>query len=224
MESQQQPDTTEIRRQTAIVVAEAHALFVTSAEEYTLAAEFVAQRIQPVLKMIDALLGPAKEDAHKMWKRRCADIDVFKGPLETGKGIINGKLLVYRREEQERARAEQVRLQEEARRMEEEKRLAEAAELEARGKKEEAETAIERPLTPFLPVVKPDIPKVKGVTARKLPVKWRVVDRSKIPAMYFKTILDEDVIDGKVKSEGLGTDIPGIQVYQEETMAIGAGR
>ncbi len=221
MESSQ-PDTTEITQQTAAAVAEAHALTVTSADEYTIAGAFITQRVAPVLQMIDTLLGPAKDDAYKMWKRRCAEIAALKEPLETSKKIVNDKLLTYRREEQARAAAEEARLREEARKQEEERRLAQAADLEKRGKAEEAEAVLERPAVPFVPVVKPDIPKVEGLSARKKPWTWRLVDESKVPREYLQ--LDRVKINAVVRAMGAEANIPGIEPYQDETMAIGAAR
>ncbi|GAG44353.1 unnamed protein product, partial [marine sediment metagenome] len=57
-----QPDTTEIVQRTAIVVARAHEIVVDSAESYEEAGACVT-KIPPVEKLIEALLGPGRDDA-----------------------------------------------------------------------------------------------------------------------------------------------------------------
>lgn len=213
-----QPDTTEIIQRTATIVAKAHEMVVDSADSYEEAGACVT-RIPPVLKMIEALFGPGRDDIFQAHKRACARISELKSPLEIAKRIYGDKMLAHRQVEEARAAKEQARLQAEAREREEEQRLAEAEELEKRGKIEEAQAAIDRPITPYVPTVEPKTPKVPGVSVRKLPWRWRLLDVTMVPHEYF--MLDEKKINGVVRSMGAQTSIPGIEVYQPETMAIG---
>lgn len=61
----------------------------------------------------------------------------------------------------------------------------------------------------------PAIPKTEGVYARKT-IKYRVTDIKKVP-LEFLTI-DNSKICATIKKFGNATNIPGIEVYTEETM------
>lgn len=64
-------------------------------------------------------------------------------------------------------------------------------------------------------------PKVEGVSLRKT-VKWRIVDASAVPAQYTTTYVDPKKVEPVVKAQGLGTQIPGIEVYEEQSVAVRA--
>jgi hypothetical protein len=218
MESQ--PDTTEILEQTAIVVADANEMVVSNSLDYEAGGQFLT-RVKTVRKQIDDVYDPAISSAHKHHRFLLGQKNEHDKPLAMAETIVKGKMLTWKRAEEERVRVEEARLREIARKEEEERRLAEAAALEAEGKTDEAEAVIERPATPFVPSVPPPAPKVAGISTRKM-WKWRLVDEAKVPRQYFT--LDEKKINGVVRSMGRNANIPGIQVYQEETMAVGAGR
>ena len=133
------------------------------------------------------------------------------------------------RKENERAEREANRLREEARKADElaaekeRKRLAEEqrkaderAEAEQRERTARAENLEERAETKQAAPLAPAAPKVTGISTSK---KWlfQITDPSKVPDQY-KTI-DEKKIGGVVRALKGDTDIPGVRVWQESTMA-----
>ena len=60
-------------------------------------------------------------------------------------------------------------------------------------------------------------PMPQGLGARQV-WKWRVIDPSKIPAEYY--VLDEARINREVRGLQDKTQIPGIEVYQEQTVVL----
>jgi len=124
----------------------------------------------------------------------------------------------FRREQARLAAAQQAKFLEEQRRKQEalEKK---ATDLEARGKLEQAEAKREQAETMPVPVVAPAIPKVEGVSTRKV-WKWEVTDAAQIPPAYYT--LDETAISRTVRAQGAlaAKTIPGIRVWEEETTVV----
>jgi hypothetical protein len=89
--------------------------------------------------------------------------------------------------------------------------------LDYRRQLAEAETKVTEEAPAFLqeaPLVA-TAPKVEGVYARKV-IKYRVTDINKVPREYL--VVDNSRISATIKKFGATTKIPGIEIYQEETM------
>ena len=151
-----------------------------------------------------------------------------------------------KREEAERkaaeaARKERERLEREAAKAEEAARKKRAADeararqLEEEGRAAEAEAkrkvAVEREEAklrdaeakreaaahvPTAPVIQPEQPQVKGISTRQV-WQFEITDIRQLPPEYLKA--DEKAIGGVVRALKDRTNIPGVRVYAEETIA-----
>lgn len=118
------------------------------------------------------------------------------------------------------AKAEELRKEAEAARAAGE--LQTAARLESRAESAEAkaETVEMQARMVPTPILNREPPKVAGLSTRE---NWnfRIVDASKLPREYL--IADEAAIRGVVKAMKGKTNIPGVEVYRDDTVA-GTGR
>lgn len=160
-------------------------------------------------KQVDDFCDPNISRLNKAHKEALAQKAIFKKPLKEAKEIVKEKITAYL-VEQDNIRKEA----EEKFRQETEKRFEEARELEKAGEKEKAEkmreeeTAIATPLPP--------VAKAEGTSLRKH-WTWEVVDRAKIPQDFL--IIDELKVNTTVRTLKDKTNIPGIRVFQEATIA-----
>lgn len=123
-------------------------------------------------------------------------------PIEQADSAIRSKLLKYRQDQAEIARKEQERLN----------KLA--AQQQVRLDKKAEAKGVEAP-TIVAPVVAPPPKTVAGVTARKV-TKCRVVDAAKVPDRFKR--IDEVALNAAVRAGE--RDIPGVEVYEEEVLAV----
>lgn len=175
------------------------------------------KEISDAEKRLKSASDQAKEPAKKWTEAIDAKVKPIRDALAAARSRLNSAVLAYG-VEKKRAAAEANRIAEEAAR---EKAKLAAPKLEdvlladIQGKPAPAAPSIVVPP----PVVVAKTVKVEGGPAATVRVnkKWRLVDRSKIPAEYL--ILDEVKI-GKVVRAGAGSTIPGIEVYEEENLSI----
>lgn len=149
-------------------------------------------------------------------KRRI--MDLFRRPtedLEAAERAIKQAMVTYQRE-QERIRLEEQRKADEAARKERERLAAQAAKAAEAGKAEKAAALEQRAEMVTAPVISRPAPKVEGIATREV---WRfaVEDASKVPDQY-KTV-DEKKIGGVVRALKGDTQIPGVRVWREESIA-----
>ncbi|MBA7534737.1 hypothetical protein ES705_26986 [subsurface metagenome] len=146
---------------------------------------------------------------HKAHKAAKAQKTQFEEPLKRAEDIVKEVIRKYL-VEQDNIRKEA----EEKAKQEKEKKFEEARELEKEGKKEEAEqirkdeTALATPLPPEV--------KADGTHLRKH-WTWQVEDLEKLPKEFF--IIDTLRINSIVRTMKDKTNIPGIKVFQEPTVA-----
>jgi len=168
---------------------------ITTQDDYSKAADFLKMIKNKISWLEDKRMSYTKplDESKKQIK---ADFDEIINPLETLVNDVKTKMLVWQKEEQKRRDEEQKRIDAEAL-----KSLKEKGESEA-----------------VVPVVE-SVKSVKGsfatVSVRKIQ-KWRLVDFKAVPD-EFKTVNDSLVtqaVKGGLKS------IPGIEIYEEETLAI----
>jgi hypothetical protein len=132
-------------------------------------------------------------------------------------------ILTFDREEQRKIREaqEKARLEVEEAARKERERLAKLAEKQIdRGAVEKAEETIERieQVQAFVPVVPQTVEKVKGESTRKV-WKFEITDEKRIPREYL--LVDETKIRKVVQALKGDTNIAGVMVYQEESLALG---
>lgn len=73
------------------------------------------------------------------------------------------------------------------------------------------------------PAIAREKPKMAGVSRPKS-VKWRIIDQSKIPDKWLMTVVDEEQINGYVRSHGMSAKKEaaewGIEIYEEEGFSV----
>lgn len=195
----------------------ASALVIKTQEEYAAAADQL-KAVKGMLKQI--------ADAHARVKRPLLDatreLDRQKNeasaPLLDAERQIKRAMVAYDDELERKRRAEQARL-EEAARKEREKLAAQAAKAAAAGKIEKAAELEMRAETVVAPVVQREAPKVAGIATREV---WRfeVTDPNAVPREYLT--VDEKKLGAIVRALKGDTNIPGVRVWAEKSLAAGA--
>ena len=206
----------------------AKALVINDAESYTFGAELLLG-IKSLRKEVDATFDPLTQSAFENHRKIVAAKRKAETPLSEAEQTIKGAMVAFDREQQRLARIEEERQREIARREEEDRRLAEAALLEAEGTQfgdaamvaqaqQIVEEAIQRPAPVAIAPVLKATPKVSGISMKK---SWafRVTRPELVPRQYCE--VSEAKIRGVVKSLGPAANIPGVEVYEEQTIAAG---
>lgn len=151
--------------------------------------------IKSVRKEINSFCDKNIKRLNEAHKEALAQKKSFEQPLIEAEKIIKPGIASYM------AKLEQERKEEE---------LKEKQKLEA-------ETAFGKIESDVKVVVHKEKPKLHGTYIRK-DLKWRIINLDKIPDKYKKKIVDTQKIDDEVKLFKEKTNIPGIEVYQKDTV------
>jgi hypothetical protein len=244
------PDAAELveySAQTTELVAEFGQVQITTPTQYQRAADLLrdaATLLQKITKTCEPTIKAAHA-AHKaattMRAELCAPIDAAVSTLKQNMAAF--QRAEKEREERERREAEELRRrheeQQRAARMEADRLVAEAeaaarhaevsqdaldaltAEIEADAAAEAANAALDRieecAVSPYVQVNA--AAKATGVSSATV-YRWRVVDKSLVPPSYWT--INEKAIDAFVRVAKATTDIPGIEVYTEESIRVSA--
>jgi hypothetical protein len=203
----------------------AKAAVITDADTYATACGLLLG-IKDLRKKIAETFDPHVRRAHEAHKALVKEKADAEAPLTQAEVILKGALTAYDREQERLRQEEQRRIDEAARREAERLALEQAAALEAEGHATgdaamvaEAHAIIDAPIAPvpMAPAVKAT-PKVAGVALRK---SWafRIVNANLVPRQYH--VIDESKIRGVVRSLGQAANIPGVEVYEETSVAAG---
>jgi hypothetical protein len=223
------PVTDELEKEQKTVLVDASSFILNSALAYENCLD-LARATKARMAIVDDLLGPAVNAAHKAHKEAKAVWNRFMKPLQQAESIYKSKISAWDVEQRRIAEKERQRLVAEQRKRDEEERLRKAEELEAAAaaattedRKEElqqqADTVISEESPPSPIIVKPDIPDIKGVSTR---VDWdfEIANVHRIPREYM--IPDEKKIRKIVK--GLGREaemtVPGIKVIEKSIVSV----
>jgi hypothetical protein len=202
----------------------ARAAVVRDAESYEIAAHLLLG-IKDLRRKIAETFDPHCKrayEAHRALTKEKADAEA---PLTQAERIIKDSLRAYDAE-QERIRREQQRIADErARREAEDRALEQAAAMEREGHEfgdvgliAEAHAAIEAPIVAVAAPIAKTTPKVAGVSMRKT-WAFRVVDEARVPRQYLS--VNETKIRGVVRALGSAAAIPGVEVFEETSVAAG---
>lgn len=202
----------------------AKAATITDEHSYHAAAELLLG-IKDLRKKIAETFDPHCRrafEAHRALTKEKADAEA---PLTQAETIIKNAIRLFDAE-QDRIRREQQRIADEAARVAAEtEALERAAALEAEGKAygddamvAEAHAIIETPVTAVAAPVVKMTPKVAGITMRKT-WTFRIVNPNLVPRQYL--VIDESKVRGVVRSLGQAANIPGVEVYEETSVAAG---
>lgn len=161
-----------------------------------------------------------------------AVMDLFRGPLDMlgqAEGILKGKMLTY--QQAENRKAEEARLQaERIAREQREKLEAEARALAEQGRTGEA--AVKEQVAQMVvaaPVAAPAAPAVKGISTSTT-IDFEVADLHALvkhiaahPELINLITADTVKIRAYVRGLGMATNLPGVNVFQKQTLASRKG-
>lgn len=142
----------------------------------------------------------------------------FKPPLEflsRAEAIVKKKMVAWKNEQDRIAREAQRKAEEKARK-EQERLDRQADKAEAAGRSERAETLRERAASTVPVMPQSEAPKVSGISDRKV-WQFEITDPAKVPDKY--KVIDEKKIRGVVRAMKGDTEIPGVRVFEESTIA-----
>lgn len=184
---------------------------------YKQAAEFLVE-IKGLLAEINDTFAAPIEAAHKAHKIVLAAKKKHAEPLERAEQLLKGKIgqfIALR----EKAQAEARRIaQGAAIKAEEERRLEAADRLHRAGQTEAADLVLSANVQ--VPLAKPEpAPEVKGVSMRTT-YGFRITDPLALPRSYL--LPDEKKIRSVVTSLGLEARIPGVEVFEVQSVAVRA--
>lgn len=198
------------------IVERATAFVVSDGDSYAKAGE-IALDLKRVDKAILALFDEPCKDADKLHKKLTGLRSKLHGPFATGYKLLTGKMGTWRTEENARVRREQEAAERE-RQAAAAKQAREAEELREANLPEAAERMIAETPPPPAPVIRSEVPKVEGVSARKT-WKHKLVDEAAVKRPYL--IVNEPLIRDTVRSMGKLAEeqVGGIEVYEDVTIA-----
>lgn len=204
-----------IQAQTLLSNAESYA--VTSIEQYTQAGEFL-KHIKAKYKELDEQRKGMTKPLDDSKKRI---MDFFNKPLDfltRAESTVKRAMIAFS-DEQERIRREEQRKADEAARKERERIEAQARKAAESGKVEKAVALEERAATVVAPVIDRTPPKVAGLSTREV-WKFEVIDEKAVPREFL--MVDESKIRKYVQAMKGDSNIAGVRVYPEKTLAAGA--
>lgn len=199
---------------------------VIDASSYQAAADLL-KGIKALRQKIAETFDPHIARAFQAHRALTKEKNDAEAPLTAAERVIKEALVGYDQAQERLRRIEEARLREEARLAEEQRVIEQAAAMETEGQEcgdealvAEAHELISQPIQapPIAPVARAT-PKVAGITMRKV-WRYRVVNANVIPRQYLK--VDEPKIASVVRALGRDAKIPGIEVYEEQTVAAGS--
>ena len=213
----------ELETKVTNVVERARGITISDPETYRIAALFVKDYINPILKELDSTFDPIIEKAHQAHKEALRQKGRHLAPLTEAKAIATSKCKVYE-DEQERIRQQQQREAEEAaRKQEEEDRLANAAAAEDAGAPtEEVDAILETPAPPPPVRVAPTFERVTGVT-RNRPYSAQVTSLAALicyiagvkqlahPELQNCLLANQVALNAKARAEEHLMNVPGVK-------------
>lgn len=217
-----------VRAELAPVLCRAEAVVVNDEPSYQ-EALLIGQECARRSKAVEDLFKPSREAAHKAWKTITETVASFTGPLETARKTVTRKATIWQQAEQQK-RDEEARIaQEMANREAEERRIAAAVQMEAEGRQKLADAIIAAPVV--APVVQAaPIAKPAGVSVRE---NWQaeVVDFERLvkavsEGKVSSAVLEPNMTTIRAMAKAMKdkTNIPGIRVWNEGTVAYRSGR
>jgi len=207
-------DTKQLEIEVSNISQQAMAMTVTDIVSYQEAGR-VLLAFKEMDKNIKKYFKDLKETAYIAWKAVCNRENEELAKLSPGLNYLNKAMTSYKMEEDRKRRAEEERLRKEAVKREEEERLDAAIQAEKEGEPEVAEAILSESVYVPPPIVETQAPKINGL-ATVTTWKWRITNEALIPRSYLMP--DEVRINGVVKSLKSDCNIPGIEVYPEQSM------
>jgi uncharacterized Zn finger protein (UPF0148 family) len=176
--------------------------------------------IKSMRKKIGEVFDPIIEKAHKAHKEAVSKKKEFEEPLIRAENEVKLRIASYMRKiEEERRETEEKAAEEERKRLEAQKRAEEEARfLESKGQIREAQELRDR-VPEFQPAVIPEVPVLNNVQVKMI-YKWEVEDINKVPRKFLT--IDNAAVTNYVRIHREKTNIPGIRVFKESSVAARA--
>ncbi len=208
------PETTEIVQKTDSAIEEAEGFKIESPDVYEAAGMFL-KGLKAIQKEVNDTLDPVIKSTNTAHKEALSAKKKHTEPLKKAEQIVKGKMATYATEQERVRRDEERKLQVEARKREEERLLKEAEQAEAEGDTDAVEELLEEPVVAPPVVLASTTPKVAGISYTTV-WKFRIKNPAGIPDKY--KLIDEVKIGKIVKAMKDQTDIPGVEVYSEQSV------
>ncbi|MGH9454086.1 MAG: hypothetical protein ACRD2O_08975 [Terriglobia bacterium] len=209
----------EIKAIVPAMVRRASKMAIETAEDYE-EAGFALKWVAEQKKIFVAWFDPHCKRAYDNWKALVADRDARIGPADEARKIIESKMLAWQAAEERKDREREALLREAAAQAAREQAEQEAKSLEAAGDAELANVVREQAAAAPAPVVviESSVPKVAGISKPKENWKFRVTNEGLIPREFM--VPNETAIGALVRAQKGRTNIPGIEIYCEKTIAL----
>lgn len=183
--------------------------------------ERVGEELKQIKSLANALELERKSATKPLDEAKKKIMDWFRLPSERlaiAEATRKRAMIIYQQEQEKKRREEEARLAE-LQRKEAERLAKKAAEAEAKGKTEKAEELRQQAqeATTIAPIVPPKVEKINGIKTMKI-WKFRIVNEKLIPREY---LIPNEKMLGQVAKATKGTiEIPGVEIYPEDTMAV----
>lgn len=210
----------EAKAEVAPVLAAAHSLTVGNVEEHDTAMRMLGQ-VMAAERRVKLLFAPSIEAAQESKRKaELARIEVVAlrdsvlASVTEAREVISRKCASFEEEERRVARLNQHRINAEALAAQEQQRILDAAMAPT---EEEAEEALTEPLPPpVVPIIRPEVAKVAGVTSREI---WsaEVYDRSALfahsskPGNDYLAEPNMVALNSRARAEHGAMRIPGVR-------------
>lgn len=199
------------------ISAFSQSLVIASNDGYTQAADTL-KSIKGLLQQIETKRKAYTDPLLKLQRLINKDAKELSAPLQAAERKIKAAMVAYS-DLQEQRRLEEQRKADEAARRAQEKLQQRAEKAAASGKFDKAADLEAQASGVVAPVIQREAPKVSGIASREV-WKFEITDASALPREY--TMPDEKKIGAVVRALKGDTNIPGVRVWREKTIASSA--
>lgn len=208
--------TDEIDRQGVQAIESAKEINIQTSEQYLDATTFL-KSLKGLRARIEDTFRPVIDAAHNAHKKAIAAMKKHSDPVDQAESIVKHKVAGYLAAEEKKRQEQEAKARAEAKKKADDEALRRAEDLQKQGKTAQAEQVLNTPTTPAPVILAKTTPDVQGVSTRKV-WKFRIIDANLIPREYMT--VDEKKIGGVVRALKDATNIPGVEVYAEDTVAV----
>ena len=213
---------TEVEQKALTVPEQAEVFAVTTNDEYSRADEYLAlwKSLEDEIHKDHDVVIKGLNDGHK---KAIALRDKYLTPINTGRKLLKGKMIVYQDAQERIRRVAQAKAEAEARKRAEDEQLALAAQLEKEGDTETAEAVLAEPITPPPVVVPRTAPAASRLSAGRSVWSAEVVNLMALVKAVAEgkqriTLIqaNETALNGMARSLKSGLAIPGVRAVERK--------
>lgn len=203
-----------IQKKSDQILALSNTIRIADTDEFEKAVTFV-QEIKVLMDEIDATFDPIIKIQNQAHKRTIEAKRKYANPLQRAESIVKDKMKEYHLSRERQRKAKEAALREEAKNEEKNRRFQHALTASRDGNHQEANAILSSPV--ITPLIRVESETNHDAVSFRDVWKFEIVDPALIPEQY-KTI-DEKKIRGIVKALKDKTDIPGVRVFCDKTVA-----